>query len=75
MQKSGIVAPAVNVVLLQIQHPRPIEIGRVQGLTVRVDILAMNDDWILGFDIYERFYFSLLWKYIGGSLDLYYRLL
>lgn len=52
MQKSGIVAPAVNVVLLQIQHPRPIEIGRVQGLTVRVDILAMNDDWILGFDIY-----------------------
>ena len=42
MQKSGIVAPAVNVVLLQIHHPRPIEIGRVQGLTVRVDILAMK---------------------------------
>jgi hypothetical protein len=34
MQKSGIVAPAVNVVLLQIQHPHPIEMGRVHGLIV-----------------------------------------
>ena len=71
MQKSGIVAPAVNVVLLPIQHPRPIEIGRVQGFDCAcrhigyemmigfLDLTSMSDSTFSPMEIYwwqPRFY-------------------